>query len=63
MANLVRVGMPIQGRTRRFVRLPRGKYMYSCPKCLGLVAHDQAFCVCNEDLRIVSDLYAKEARE
>ena len=62
MASLIRVGMSVNGRIRRFSRLTKDRFLYSCPTCTGLVSNDQAYCSCGQDLRIVSDLYVKEAR-
>ena len=60
MANLIDIGMPVNGRTRRFVTLPHGKFWYGCPACSCLVLHIQAFCVCGHDLRLVANLYLEE---
>ena len=62
MASLIRVGEPVNGRTRRFSRLTKDRFLYSCPTCTSLVSNDEAYCVCGEDLRTVSDLYGKEGR-
>ena len=60
MATLIRVGMPINGHTRRFGRLTNDRYLYTCPSCTGLVSNDQYWCVCGQDLRVVAELGAKE---
>ena len=62
MSKLIRIDMPIHGRTRRFTRLTEDRFLYSCPSCTGLVSNDQAYCVCGQDLRVVANLDTKEAR-
>ena len=57
MANMIPIGMPINGKTRRFATLPKGRFLYSCPNCTGIVSNDQAWCVCGEDLGRVTSLY------
>ena len=62
MAKLIRIGMPVDGKTRRFSRLTKNWFLYSCPRCVGLVSNDQDYCVCNFDLRVVSNLYSSKTR-
>ena len=54
MSNLIRIGMPINGRTRRFGRLGKSGFVYSCPNCVGLVSNNQGYCVCGENLSPVA---------
>ena len=60
MANLIRVGMPINGRTRRFGRLGKG-FVYSCPNCSALVSNSQVYCTCGESLAPVATVCSTEA--
>ena len=62
MAKLIRIGMPVDGKTRRFSRLTKNWFLYSCPRCVGLVSNDQDYCVCAFDLRVVSNLYSSKTR-
>lgn len=54
MGAMVRIGMPVNGKTRRFTRLTRQWFLYSCPSCTGLVSNEQEWCVCGQDLRAVA---------
>ena len=60
MANMIRVGMPINGHTRRFAKVGFGQFLYNCPGCTGLVRNEQEFCLCNMDLRQVSSLRGRD---
>ena len=62
MSKLIRIGMPVDGQTRRFSRLTKNRFLYSCPRCVGLVSNYQDYCVCDFDLRIVSNLYSSKTR-
>lgn len=58
MARLEPVGSSVAGKTRRFCKLPHGRYLYGCPSCCHLVSHDQAFCdYCDLDLYPVAGMY------
>ena len=57
MANLIPVGMPVKGHTRRFAKIPQGRFIYTCPRCTGLVSNDEAWCICDQDLCPVASLY------
>ena len=57
MAKLIRIGMPINGHTRRFAKISNHRFIYSCPSCTGLNSNDQAWCVCGLALSPVANLY------